>query len=73
MRSLLREVRRSHMPRRASGSIPEVGSSSITTWAELEKVILPAGTGFYKMLMVGHLAVADESNPQVDFPLHPPG
>ena len=32
VRSLLREVRRSHMPRRASGSIPEVGSSSITTW-----------------------------------------
>ena len=34
VRSLLREVSRSHMPRRASGSIPEVGSSSITTWVE---------------------------------------
>ena len=31
VRSLLSEVSKSHMPRRASGSIPEVGSSSITT------------------------------------------
>ena len=32
VRSLFRDVSRSHMPRRASGSIPEVGSSNITTF-----------------------------------------
>ena len=32
VRSLFKEVSKSHMPRRASGSIPLVGSSSITTW-----------------------------------------
>lgn len=43
VRSLFREVSRSHMPRRASGSIPEVGSSSITTfdyWDKLVNIII---------------------------------
>ena len=45
VRSLLSEVSKSHMPRRASGSIPEVGSSSITTCVDewIEKLMDMSG------------------------------